>query len=143
MDQARILIVDDDVSFLARLKARLEAYGFAVNTAADGRGALERTSETEFDAVVLDVQMPGMDGETALAELLKRNVDLNVIMLTGYASIDKGVDAMKTGAFDYLEKPANMTQLVERLRAARQKRLLLLEKDKENKLRDILKSKSW
>ena len=143
MDGASVLLVDDDQGFLFRLKGRLEAYGFKVATATDGNGAVSRAEREVFDAVVLDVQMPGMDGETTLRKLLENNPKLNVIMLTGYANIERGVQALRNGAFDYLEKPADMGALLKRLRDAREKRLLLIEKENEQKIQDVLKGKSW
>lgn len=139
MNKAHVLIVDDDRHFLERLGERLESYGFMISTANHGRDALRMAGDTDFDAVVLDVQMPDMDGETVLVEMLGKNPDLRVIMLTGYASIDQGVKAIRAGAFDYLEKPANMTQLVERLRAAHEQRLLLMKKSREPWLISLLK----
>ena len=139
MNKARVLIVDDDEHFLERLGERLDGFGFIITRARNGQEALRLAGEKEFDAVALDVQLPDMSGESVLAEMLGRNQELRVIMLTGYANIDQGVRAIRSGAFDYLEKPANIQQLVDRLRAAHEQRLLLMNKSKESWLRGILK----
>jgi DNA-binding NtrC family response regulator len=84
-----------------------------------------------------------MDGIQALKALKERKPDLEVILLTGHATVQKGVEAMKLGAMDLLEKPADINQLTEKIKNAKAQKMVLVERKAEEKVRDILKSKSW
>lgn len=115
---ARLLVVDDEEKvriYLARLLARR---GYEVETAADGALALEKVAKEDFDAVLLDVLMPGMSGMEVLPRIKKLKPMVEVIMLTGNASVKIGVESMKLGAFNYLLKPINLEQLTECLTEA-------------------------
>jgi FixJ family two-component response regulator len=84
-----------------------------------------------------------MDGIQALKALKERKPDLQVILLTGHATVQKGVEAMKLGAMDLLEKPADINELTEKIMKAKAQKMILVEKKAEQKIRDILKTKSW
>jgi CheY-like chemotaxis protein len=115
---ARLLVVDDEEKvriYLARLLARR---GYEVETAADGALALEKVAKEDFDAVLLDVLMPGMSGMEVLPRIKKLKPMVEVIMLTGNASVKIGVESMKLGAFNYLLKPINLEKLTECLTEA-------------------------
>jgi DNA-binding NtrC family response regulator len=114
-----------------------------VDTAASGSEALEKVSDESYDAIVLDLAMPGMDGMETLKRLLEKRPNLQVILLTGHASLEKGVEAIKIGAMDFLEKPAEIQALMEKIREAKAKKMLLVEKGIEERLKGILGSKSW
>ena len=114
-----------------------------VDTAASGSEALEKVSGESYDAIVLDLAMPGMDGMETLKRLLEQRPELQVILLTGHASLEKGVEAIKIGAMDFLEKPAEIQSLMEKIKEAKAKKMLLVEKEMEERLKGILGSKSW
>lgn len=122
----RVLIIDDDEKLLKLLSQSLEKEGFIVSTAARAEEGLERFREIDFDVCMVDLVLPDMDG----IELLKtiRNIDSNfpVIMITGHATIDLAVKAMRMGAFYFIEKPASTKAILEILkRAIEQKELIL------------------
>jgi DNA-binding NtrC family response regulator len=141
MDKARVLLVDDEVEFVATLAERMKARGLAVEVAESGPAALERVRRGGFDAVVLDLAMPGMDGLETLQQLLRLDADLQVILLTGQATVRKGVEAIQRGAMDFLEKPLDLERLLKKIQEARSKKLLLLEQRKEEEIRNILERK--
>jgi DNA-binding NtrC family response regulator len=143
MAEDRILIVDDEPDFVTALAKRLRAHGWEADTAGDGTEALAKVTEEEFTAIVLDLKMPGFDGLETLRRLKKLNPDLQIILLTGHGSIREGVEAMKHGALDFLEKPADFDALLEKIEAAKAKRMLLVNKKMEDKMTNILKKKYW
>ena len=108
MPECFVLLVDDEVDFVSVLAERLEARGLKVDTAGDGETALVKAREQAFDAILLDMAMPGMDGIQTLNGLLAINPDLQVILLTGQATLRQAVEAMKLGALDLLEKPVEI-----------------------------------
>jgi DNA-binding response OmpR family regulator len=112
----RVLLVDDEKQFVKGLARLLNLRGFDVYTAFDGHGAVAAVrSRGPFDAVVLDIKMPGMDGIVALKEIKSLAPETNVIMLTGYASLETGMKAMRQGACDYLMKPFDLDELIEKI----------------------------
>lgn len=143
MTEERVLIVDDEVEFTEVLSQRMQSRGIAVDTAAGGREALEKARDHCYDAIVLDLAMPEMDGMETLKHLLGENPDLQVIVLTGYATVEKGVEAIKLGAMEFLKKPAELKELIEQIHRAQAKKMLLVEKRVEERMKDILQSKSW
>jgi two-component system NtrC family response regulator len=104
-DRARILLVDDDESLLRVTEKQLTDAGYEVTAAPGGRAALEAFSPEEVDLVVTDVQMPGMDGLALLREVKRLDSDASVLVITAYGTVESAVEAMKAGAFDFLEKP--------------------------------------
>jgi DNA-binding NtrC family response regulator len=143
MQEEKVLIVDDEVEFSQVLAQRMETRGISVDTAGGGKEAIQKAREKSYDAIILDLSMPEMNGMEALTHLLGDNPDLQVIVLTGYATIEKGVEAIKHGAMEFLKKPARLEELIEQIERAKAKKMLLVEKRMEEKLRDILQSKSW
>ncbi len=119
-----LLIVDDDEDLLEMVSFALSRAGYSVSKAGDGRAALELARARRFDAVVLDMMMPGMDGVTALAELRKLDPGLQVIMLTAHGSVDTAVESMRLGAFDYIRKPFGLDALEAVVAKAVEKRRL-------------------
>ncbi|MHC4512978.1 MAG: response regulator [Planctomycetota bacterium] len=119
-----VLLVDDEVSFVEPISKRLGVRGFAVSTANDGAAGLATLAAKEIDVVVLDVSMPGMDGITALSEIKRRHPLVEVIVLTGHASIETSTTGMAGGAFDYLLKPVVFEDLVFKIEDAYQRRHL-------------------
>lgn len=143
MPAERVLLVDDEPEFVQVLSQRMESRGVGVDTAASGREALEKVRGKSYDAIILDLAMPEMDGIETLKRLLEDNPDLQVILLTGYATLQKGVEAIKIGAMDFLEKPAEIQELMEKIRKAKATRMLIVEKRAEEKIKSILETKGW
>ena len=142
MDE-RVLLVDDEEDFLDALSERMRNRGMQVTTSQSAAEAIQTTEAGDYDVVVLDLLMPGMDGIQALKVLKDKRPDLQVILLTGHATVQKGIEAMKLGAMDLLEKPADINELTEKIHKAKARKMILVEKKTEAKIRDILKSKSW
>lgn len=116
---AGVLLVDDDTDLVKTMAERLALRNFRTVVANSGSEALAQLKNNPgLDVVVLDIRMPGMDGMETLLEIKKNHPLLGVIILTGYASIKTSVGAIKSGAFDYLEKPYDIEQLVVIINAA-------------------------
>jgi DNA-binding NtrC family response regulator len=141
--KADVLLVDDEEQFLKVLSKRLEGRGMKVDTSTSGEDALDRVKGKEFDAIILDLAMPGMSGIEALKRIRSENPDVQIIMLTGHGSVEKGVEAMKAGAVDFLEKPADMNKILEKVAEAKRKRIILVEKKREAQVKEIIQSKGW
>ncbi|MGD8867095.1 MAG: response regulator [Gemmatimonadales bacterium] len=141
--ESTVLLVDDEEDFVAVLAERLEARGLAVDTAANGQTAVEKAEKRPFDAILLDMAMPGMDGIQTLQALLRINPDLQVILLTGRATLSQAVEAMKLGALDFLEKPADIEMLVLKIEEAATKKSSLLDKRIADRISDIMRKKGW
>lgn len=142
MDE-KVLLVDDEGDFLETLAERMRNRGMDVTTSMSAAEAILKTEAIDYDAIVLDLQMPGMDGIQALRVLREKRPDLQVILLTGHATVKKGIEAMKLGAMDLLEKPADINELTDKIEKAKARKMVLVEKKSEKKIRDILRSKSW
>ena len=110
--QIGLLIVDDDEKFLATIAERLGLKDFDVTTATEGTQAIKAAKKGAFDVAILDLKMPGMDGMELLQILKKKHKFLEIVILTGFASIDSAVEATKLGAFGYLEKPYDFDKLL-------------------------------
>lgn len=124
MDKFRVLIVDDEQDFLETIVKRLKARAIDVTGVESGYQALEVISERDFDVVILDVKMPGIDGIETLREMKKKKPLLEVIMLTGHASVESGIQGMQLGAFDYVMKPVALDELLEKVRQAYERKLI-------------------
>lgn len=122
MDGIKVLIVDDEHDFRETLLKRLRKRQFSIQGAENGLRALELLENHPFDVVVLDVMMPGMDGIETLREIKKNKPLVEVIMLTGHASLELGLEGMKVGAFDYIMKPTSIDDLVTKINQAYEKK---------------------
>lgn len=118
-----LLIVDDDEEFLETIAERLGMREFNVTTATEGSLAIEAAKKGNFDLALVDMKMPGMDGMELLPILKKKHKFLEVIILTGYVSIDSAVEATKLGAYSYMEKPYDFDKILATLREAYKARL--------------------
>ena len=143
MTDYTVLLIDDEVDFVDVLADRLEARGLEVVKAHSGKQALEVAEGRAFDAIVLDMAMPGMDGIETLEGLLEINPDLQVILLTGQATLEQAATAIRTGALDLLEKPADLDTLVSKIELAATKRWSLEDKRIEEKVADIMRKRGW
>jgi len=139
----RVLLVDDEKEFVDLLGERMTARGMEVNTTTSAADALRITEDQSFDAIVLDLMMPEMDGIQVLKTLKAKHPELQVILLTGHGSIEKGVEAMRQGAMDFIEKPADLEVLTEKIRKAQARKMILVERKVEEEVREILISKAW
>lgn len=119
----KILLVDDEVKFLKAVADRLSIKGFDVTTATDGDAAIQAANQGGFDVAVLDLCMPGTDGAQLLKILKQNHTFIEIIMLTGHATVDSAVECTKLGAFKYLEKPYDFDKLVAALKDAYQARM--------------------
>lgn len=140
---ANVLLVDDEEQFLEALSQRLKARGLKVDTVTSGEDALKRVEDHNFDAIVVDLAMPGIDGIETLKRIKEKRPDLEIIMLTGHATVKSGIEAMKLGAEDFLEKPVDLNDLLEKIGEAKNKRMLVVEKGRQEELKKIIKSKTW
>ncbi|NLW80322.1 MAG: response regulator [Desulfovibrionales bacterium] len=114
----RVLLVDDETQFAAILAKRLRRKGFVVTMAGSGPEGLGQLETDPVDVVVLDVNMPGMDGIQVLREIRMRHPLVQILMLTGHADMESAISGMAMGAYDYLMKPADLEDLVRKLRDA-------------------------
>jgi len=121
MGDISVLLVDDEQGFVEALARRLKMRGFKTSGAFSGQEALDKLESggsSSYDVVVLDVKMPGMDGLETLALMKEKHALVEVIMLTGHATVESAIDGMKRGAFDYLMKPCDMDVLTDKLQQA-------------------------
>jgi len=139
----RVLLVDDEKEFLETLAERLEIRGFAVLTALNGSDALAIVQEKEQDVVVLDVKMPGMDGIDVLREIKRSKPLVEVIMLTGYATVPAAIEGMKLGAFDFLLKPSETEDLINKIERAHKRKADQEERIRQAEINGIIKRRGW
>ena len=112
MNNRKILIIDDDPQIRMLLTDRLEANGYRIIQAENGLKGLELAEEENPDVILLDIQMPEMNGLEVLRRLHQRMPDVIVIMLTAFGSIERAVEAMKLGAYDFLPKPCKPAHIL-------------------------------
>jgi DNA-binding NtrC family response regulator len=123
MMETKLLLVDDEEAFVNTLVKRLSIRDVNVLSAYSGEEGLDTLNrEPEIDVVLLDVKMPGMDGIAALMEIKRLHPIVEVIMLTGHATVESAIEGMKLGAFDYLMKPCDLEELVVKVEEAKLKR---------------------
>ena len=121
MIEPSVLVVDDEVQFVETLVKRLVKRGVKVKSAHSGQEALDAlagSGATRTDVVILDVKMPGMDGLETLAAIKEEHPLVEVIMLTGHATVESAIEGMKHGAYDYLMKPCDIDLLMAKLNEA-------------------------
>ena len=129
---ARILIVDDERAIRRALREILEFEGFEVDEAEHGKEGVEKATNKLYDVIFCDIKMPQMDGMEVLDALNKANVDSPIIMISGHGNIDTAVQAIKNGAFDFIEKPLDLNRILVTLRNAKD-RTVLVEETKQLK----------
>ncbi len=122
MDEINVLLVDDEKDFLEVLTKRLRKRKLRPVAAGSGEEAIRALQSTPIDVVVLDMRMPQMDGLQTLREIKKLNPAVEVIMLTGHASVDAAVEGIELGAFDYLIKPVDIDELLYKVQDAFKKK---------------------
>jgi two-component system OmpR family response regulator len=127
MEEFKVLVVDDEDDFRETIVKRLQKRKIMAQGAESGEKTLELIEAQPFDVVVLDVKMPGLDGIDTLREIKKRKPLIEVILLTGHASMESGIEGMKMGAYDYVMKPANLEELIEKMRQAFERKAVFEE----------------
>lgn len=138
MSMVKILLVDDEKPFVETLMKRLKKRDVEIVAAYNGQEGLDRLSEDDsIEVVILDIKMPVMDGMTALKEIKIKHPLVEVIMLTGHATVETGIDGMKEGAFDYLMKPCDMEQLIAKVQEAAERKRRHEEKIMEARVQAI------
>jgi len=120
----RVLLVDDEAGFVETLAKRLTRRTFEVLTACSAEEALETLAQEPVDVCVLDVRMPGMDGVEATREIRSRHPSVEVVLLTGHASIEASQEGLTVGAFDYILKPISLDELIYKIEDAYRSRQL-------------------
>jgi len=137
MNEFSVLVVDDEDDFRETFVKRLKRRNLDVSGVGSGEKALELLDENPFDVVILDVKMPGMDGVDVLREIKKKRPLTEVIMLTGHASVESGIEGMKLGAFDYIMKPADIDELMDKMRQAYERKSIHEEKIRQAKVKEL------
>ena len=137
MDKPRILLVDDDKNTADGLKKILLQDGYDTGCTYTGNEALDLIEAEHFDIVITDMKLPDISGFSIIEKVKKKNVDIAVVMITAFSSIQTAIDAMKKGADDYLTKPVNIEELELILKKILERRLLILQnKELKQKLKD-------
>jgi len=137
MQKLRVLVVDDEIDFLEAFVDRLKMRDIDVFGVESGEKAIELLDKQNFDVAILDVKMPGMDGIETLREMKRKMPLMEVIMLTGHASVESGIEGMKLGAYDYILKPADIDDLMEKMRNAHEKKSIHEEKIHNARIKEL------
>jgi len=142
MEKMKMMLVDDEERFLSTTQKLLAKKGYDVVTASGGVEALEKIRIHNIHVVILDVKMPGMDGNATLKEIKRQFPLVEVIMLTGHATMESAIDGLKSGAMDYLMKPTDIDEIILKAEEAFGKRQGLEEKIRVARMRKLVKSPS-
>jgi len=124
MSQYKVLVVDDEEDFLETIVNRFNKRGITAKGANSGKTALDLLQKESFDIVILDVKMPEMDGIQVLKKIKLKWPDVEVIMLTGHASVELGIEGMEYGAYDYVMKPTKLDILISKMNKAYERKLI-------------------
>ena len=135
----RVLLVDDEEEYLEIMSERMRARDIDVTTSTSAREALDMIATESFDAVIMDFMMPEMNGIEALKAIKEKNPEMQIILLTGHATVEKTVEAMKAGAMDLIEKPADLDALSEKIKTAHNQKALIVAKKDQDRVIDMLK----
>lgn len=138
MKPSQILIVEDDKKMRLALREIMTNEGYSVDTVETGEAALGRVGETNYDLVITDLKLPGIDGMDVLRAIRRSRPDASVVMITAYATVDTAVEAMREGAEDYISKPFNLDEIRIVVKKVLEKKALL---DDNRLLRSQLKKK--
>ena len=138
-NKINLLIVDDEVHFLESISKSLKARDFKVIAVDRGEKAIEAARKSPIDIALVDLKMPGINGEETLKALKAEHEWMEVVILTGHGTIDSAVECTKGGAFSFLQKPCNLDDLLEALKEAYKKKVMNRKKIEEKKMDDLLK----
>ncbi len=139
---SKILLVDDEIVFTNNVSKLLTSRGYRVTAVNSGDSAVRLLTDENFDVVVLDLKMPGMDGITTLKEIKKLGLFTETLILTGHGSIDTALEAIKLGAYDYLVKPCEIDELVMKIEGAWEKKDDKEKTDMQEKIQKVVESPS-
>jgi two-component system OmpR family response regulator len=120
----RLLLVDDEEDFRTTLAGRLKRRNVDISDVGSGEEALELLKQKSFEVAIVDIKMPGIDGIEALRHIKKIDPFIEVILLTGHASVEAGIEGIKSGAYDYVIKPCNINDLLDKIEDAYRRRLI-------------------
>ncbi|MCF8039352.1 MAG: response regulator [Desulfohalobiaceae bacterium] len=138
--QGRILLVDDEKVFTANMSRLLETRDYEVMVADSGDQAIQILKNHNFDVIVLDLKMPGMDGIATLKEIKKLGLFTQTLILTGHGSIDTAKAALQLGAYDYLTKPCEIDELEEKIQGAWKRKEESESSDTKEKIKRVTRS---
>jgi len=138
--KTRVLLVDDEGEFVEALAERLTIRDYDTTTSLSGEDALEKVKHYNFDVVVLDVRMPGMSGIEVLREIKGLKPLIEVIMLTGHATVETAIEGMKQGAADFLIKPCETEDLLSKINKAYDKKAEHEERIRDAKVKEFISS---
>ncbi|RJP74680.1 MAG: response regulator [Candidatus Abyssobacteria bacterium SURF_17] len=138
MSTIHLLLVDDEERFLETTSKLLRRQGVEALTSTNGVDALKMLKDNRIDVVVLDVKMPGLDGGEVLRKIRQNYPLVEVIMLTGHASVESAVEGLKLGAFDYLMKPSSIEGIMAKATEAAKKKWAAEEKIRKAKIERII-----
>ena len=124
---SKILIIDDEKAIRRALREILEFEGFEIEEAENGNEGFEKATSTVFDLIFCDIKMPQMDGMEVLDALMKANSETPIILISGHGNIETAVQAIKNGAFDFIEKPLDLNSILITIRNAKEKTQLVQE----------------
>lgn len=139
----KVLLVDDEKDFVETLAQRLEVRDFDVRYSLSGDDALVLIQEHDIDVIILDVLMPGKDGIETLRLIKNLKPLIQVIMLTGHATVETGIEGMKLGAYDYLVKPTETEELVEKIIKANNLKTEHEKRIRKAEIENIIKRRGW
>ena len=137
MEKMKMMLVDDEERYLQTTAKLIEKKGYEVLTARSGEEALEKLKTHTVHVVILDMKMPGMDGNETLKAAKSLYPLVEIILLTGHATVDSAIDGLKNGAFDYLMKPADLDQILEKALDAFEKRQRVEEKIRVAQIKNL------
>lgn len=139
----KVLIADDEKEFIETLAQRLEMRDFDVTTVDSGGAAIKIAEKIDFDVIILDVQMPGINGIDALKKIKEITPLIPVIMLTGEATVENAIQGMKLGAFDFLIKPTETDRLSDKIKQAHAHKHAHQERIRQAEIENILRTRGW
>jgi len=143
MENTRILLVDDETEFTDSMSHLLRNRGYQVTAVNSGENAIKALKQGRYDVMVLDLKMPGMDGMTTLREAKKLDLFTETLILTGHATVDTALEAIKLGAYDYLTKPCEIGDLVIKIQGARKKKDATETQEIAKKIDGVVEGKAF
>jgi len=138
-NKINLLIVDDEAQFLKSISKSLKVRDFNVIAVDRGEKAIEAARKNPIDVALVDLKMPGINGEETLKVLKAEHKWMEIVILTGHGTIDSAVECTKSGAFSYLQKPCSLEELLDSLKNAYKKKVMNRKKIEEKKMDELLK----
>jgi len=138
-NKINLLIVDDEAQFLKSISKSLKVRDFNVIAVDRGEKAIEAARKNPIDVALVDLKMPGINGEETLKVLKAEHKWMEIVILTGHGTIDSAVECTKSGAFSYLQKPCSLEELLDSLKNAYKKKVMNKKKIEEKKMDELLK----